>query len=48
MDTAVARQPDPQLEWVPDDRDVGDAALDAVAVDPDDPAARTAARPIDQ
>ena len=28
VDTPVARQPDPELERVPDDRDVGDAALD--------------------
>ena len=48
VDTPVARQPDPQLERMPHDRDVGDAALDAVAVDPGHPAARAATRPVDE
>jgi hypothetical protein len=47
MDTPVARQPDPQLERVPDDRDVGDATLDGVTVGPDQPAARAASGPLD-
>ena len=46
MDAPVARQPDPQRERVPDDRHVADTALDAVAVDPDQPAVRTAPRPV--
>jgi hypothetical protein len=43
---AVARHPDPKLQWMPDHRDIGDAALDAVAVDPDQPAPRARAGPV--
>jgi hypothetical protein len=47
VDTPVTRQPDPQLERMPDHRDVADPALDTVAVDPDHPAPRAASRTFD-
>jgi hypothetical protein len=46
VDTPVARQPHPQLERVPDDRDVGDTALDGVAVHPDQAATWAGAGPV--
>ena len=45
----VARDPHPQLQRMPGDRQVGQPPLDAVAVGPDRPAARTTLRtPADQ
>ena len=46
--TPVARHADSQLQGMADDGDVADAPLDAVAVGPGDPAARAAARPLDE
>ena len=48
VDTAVARHPDPELEGMPNDRDVADPALGRVAVGPGDPAARAATRTVDK
>ena len=48
MDTPVAQDPNPELERVPDHRNIADPRLDGVAVDPSQPAARSAAGPVDE
>jgi hypothetical protein len=40
VDTPIARDPHPQLGWMPDDRHIADPAFDAVGVGPGQSAAR--------